>query len=767
MSEKCPHYVIVDPGFSNLGGHHYTVNQNLGRNLESSSITCLTSTDLPPDVSCDNLEIVRAFSLNLYPENYECLEYHQHLAAVAAWTSELRIAFAELKAEQKYVIVVHTGQSFLYEALARALTRSAKNIEGLIISLMFFPGSHSEEYPKRLRHLSAFKSLLKLERDGHIGLGIGVPTWKYLKATQDLLPGKEICVHPSVVPGIPDLNIEEEPFPEVLLHMGAPKTSKGFDFVLEIAERLRADNKLAGFGLQFNNHFGEGAWHEDKIRELERAGLTVFWGELPPERYQGLLAHCKIFCLLYEPDSYARKTSGVFWEILPMLHQKIAICTEGTLQSEELRQLGANFFPVTYGDVGSFLESLTAAMNSEVIHDDSKIRRQAYFSTLTDSFPEWINRTAQRFSAATAAERPEKLPRIAIIRTHYGHFTEISGPAGYVEWLAGKNAEIDIFKVPLGHDLVSDNTEGKWQYHEWATGQLSSYQLNSMATELSLIGTLSDYDVIHFLDAEHSGLSLLEATESLPHKPTLVGTFHQPKAILESLIKDKGFLHRYDKIHILSPCQRSFFSEAGIENESIQLVPHGLSNKVADRLVSHASLLVDDDDLDAYTSLSQGAQTIALTVGTWLRDYAQLADIARALEEKRDLRFIVCARGLEAQELEQLDNVAVLNGGVSDSLLHLLYRMSDFLLLPLEDGCANNAILEAIANKLPIITSDLASTRYYSSGQAIFCESTQDFIKAVMTFDKANTSIAPIDWLRWKEVALQMQQRLYSVKEVL
>jgi glycosyltransferase involved in cell wall biosynthesis len=60
----------------------------------------------------------------------------------------------------------------------------------------------------------------------------------------------------------------------------------------------------------------------------------------------------------------------------------------------------------------------------------------------------------------------------------------------------------------------------------------------------------------------------------------------------------------------------------------------------------------------------------------------------------------------------ELNNVTVMSG-VGDEELRELYQTSTALLMPLLDATANNALLEAMACGLPVVTTDLAGTRDY------------------------------------------------------
>ena len=69
---------------------------------------------------------------------------------------------------------------------------------------------------------------------------------------------------------------------------------------------------------------------------------------------------------------------------------------------------------------------------------------------------------------------------------------------------------------------------------------------------------IASYDVIHFVDGEHSGVltAMAKARGLLPETTRLVVTFHQPDYVLKDLIVNPSFLTGFDVIQVMSPCQK-------------------------------------------------------------------------------------------------------------------------------------------------------------------------------------------------------------------
>ena len=120
-----------------------------------------------------------------------------------------------------------------------------------------------------------------------------------------------------------------------------------------------------------------------------------------------------------------------------------------------------------------------------------------------------------------------------------------------------------------------------------------------------------------------------------------------------------------------------------------------------------------------------------LFVGQWMRDFDTLAEVIPLIlrvrpETRFDLVVPSIARYRE-RNFAALYSMARLpeitwHEGVSPEALLDLYRNCRALLLPLVDATANNAIVEAMACGVAVISTDIGGTReYLSPGAGILC----------------------------------------------
>jgi len=178
--------------------------------------------------------------------------------------------------------------------------------------------------------------------------------------------------------------------------------------------------------------------------------------------------------------------------------------------------------------------------------------------------------------------------------------------------------------------------------------------------------------------------------------------FHQPPEKLHTLINDDIF-NAIDHAIVLSRLQADDLSRF-LPHEKISELQHGID-------IDYFTPDITRKDKGTFTCLS---------VGNWLRDYDTVMAVSQSLKSIPDIEFHIVSSKVNPSETP--GNVYVHQNISDESLLHL-YQKADVFFMPMLDATANNAILEALACGVPVITTRLAGIESYLSGkEAILIE---------------------------------------------
>jgi glycosyltransferase involved in cell wall biosynthesis len=174
------------------------------------------------------------------------------------------------------------------------------------------------------------------------------------------------------------------------------------------------------------------------------------------------------------------------------------------------------------------------------------------------------------------------------------------------------------------------------------------------------------------------------------------------------LFNRPALLQRLDAVILMSEVQRPFFESHGVSPHRIHVVHHGV-------------------DCDFFRPAEPGREAPfhVVSVGNYRRNFPLLREVCERLKHEPGIRFKIVGPDARRSIFADLGNVDFLSN-VSDEELRSLYQQGSCMLMTVDAATANNALLEALACGLPVVSEDVGGIPEYTGAAAALLQPARD-----------------------------------------
>jgi glycosyltransferase involved in cell wall biosynthesis len=397
-----PDVVVLDPGLKDAKSHHHRINILLQERAKIQSLTLRVHGNHKARQEDFPYSVVPLFQAGIYEDTAE-LDAAAYQQQVLSHCQDLEQLLGGLRGS---AVVVHTTTAAFLQGLALALQKR-HDLTSVVIELMFHPwsfvkgGAMPPQSPAR--YITALRMLKRSERETGVPVHLSTSCLEFAKLYSAML-GEDVPVHPCALHAGGRLHtpaqvpVAQSGPPTVLLFAGDLKLDKGIHWVVDALPTVLQSHP----GLQFAVHLGDNRFANPQLQNVVKTAqahagshrnLQLLHGPLTDEAWDELLGRASICVIPYEPQAYAYKTSGIFWEFMNKRRAGAhLLLTQGTWMEREAAALGLPAATCRYGDtrgLSAALQLLTSqGMGTAAMAQDNAYR-QAWnkcFGTGNDEF---------------------------------------------------------------------------------------------------------------------------------------------------------------------------------------------------------------------------------------------------------------------------------------------------------------------------------------------------------------------------------------------